>query len=374
MRSMPAAFFLACSWFWCIGGFFPVLLQQEFGRIAFLCFLILNVAGATLFGFVWSKDARQRFLERHRLPAQFFSVLVIGYHCIFMAWLSTLFHDPTPLIAFAGITAACAALRQHLNRLAIVLFAVTASLFVFVWTGIDAGTAAVPLSGPQPFTHQILPLALGFLLAPCFDLTFHRAYAESANPRLTFLLGFGVLFLALLGGMYLATPVFALLLTAGSLTGSGLQAVVAILVLQTGFTTAAHLREVQATRWSRSRFALPAVGAVVTLSALHLAIGQLMPAMTAPAGELFYRGFVFLIGVLFPVILLFGGMTRQALLVMAFLTPCYTLGFLVGGDLAPFLSVAMAGLAVAFWLRRRAATAGQHWTPPAPRPGGESPT
>lgn len=374
MRSMPAAFFLACSWFWCIGGFFPVLLQQEFGRIAFLCFLILNVAGATLFGFVWSKDARQRFLERHRLPAQFFSVLVIGYHCIFMAWLSTLLHDPTPLIAFAGVTAACTALRQHLNRLAIVLFAVTASLFVFAWTGIDAGTAAVPLSGPQPFTHQILPLALGFLLAPYFDLTFHRAHADSANPRLTFLLGFGVLFLALLGGMYLATPVFALLLTAGSLTGSGLQAVVAILVLQTGFTTAAHLREVQATRWSRARFALPAIGVVVTLSALHLAIGQLMPAMTAPAGELVYRGFVFLIGVLFPVILLFGGMTRQALLVMAFLTPCYTLGFLIGGDLAPFLSVAMAGLTVAFWLRRRAATAGQHWTPPAPRPGGESPT
>ena len=261
-----------------------------------------------------------------------------------------------------------------MNRLAIVLFAVTASLFVFVWTGIDAGTAAVPLSGPQPFTHQVLPLALGFLLAPYFDLTFHRAHADSANPRLTFLLGFGVLFLALLGGMYLATPVFALLLTTGSLTGSGVQAVVAILVLQTGFTTAAHLREVQATRWSRARFALPAIGVVVTLSALHLAIGQLMPAMTAPAGELVYRGFVFLIGVLFPVILLFGGMTRQALLVMAFLTPCYTLGFLIGGDLAPFLSVAMAGLAVTFWLRRRAATAGQHWTSPAPRPGGESPT
>lgn len=374
MRSMPAAFFLACSWFWCIGGFFPVLLQQEFGRIAFLCFLIFNVVGATLFGFVWSKGARQRFPERHRLPAQYFSVLVIGYHCVFMAWLSTLFHDPTPLIAFAGVTVACAALRQHLNRLAIVLFAVTASLFVFAWTGIDADAAAVPLSGPQPFTHQILPLALGFLLAPYFDLTFHRAYAESANPRPTFLLGFGVLFLALLGGMYLATPVFALLLTAGSLTGSGLQAVVAILVLQTGFTTAAHLREVQGTRWSRARFALPAIGVVVTLSALHLAIGQLMPAMTAPAGELVYRGFVFLIGVLFPVILLFGGMTRQALLVMGFLTPCYTLGFLIGGDLAPFLSVAMAGLALAFWLRRRVATAGQHWTPPAPRPGGESPT
>jgi|GEM_PF-869534 len=374
MRSMPAAFFLACSWFWCIGGFFPILLQQEFGQIAFLCFLVFNVVGATLFGFVWSNGARQRFLERHRLPAQFFSVLVIGYHCIFMAWLSTLLHDPTPLIAFAGVTLACVALQQHLNRLAIILFAVTASLFVFAWTGIDAGAAAMPRSGPQPFTHQILPLALGFLLAPYFDLTFHRAYADSTNPRLTFLLGFGVLFLALLGGMYLATPVFALLLTAGSLTGSGLQAVVAILVLQTGFTTAAHLRELRVTQWNRARFALPAIAVAGALSLLHPAIGQLMPAMTAPAGELVYRGFVFLIGVLFPVILLFGGLTRHTLLVMAFLTPCYTLGFLIGGQLAPFLSLAMAGLAVAFWLRLRSGTTGQHWMAPATRPGRESRT
>ncbi len=374
MRNLPVAFFLACSWFWCIGGFFPVLLQQKFGQVAFLCFMVFNVVGATLFGFVWSNDARQRFLQRHRLPAQFFSVLVIGYHCIFMAWLSTLLHNPTPLIAFAGVSVACTALQQHLNRLAIVLFAVTASLFLFAWTGIDAGAAAVPRSGPQPFTHQILPLALGFLLAPYFDLTFHRAYADSANPRLTFLLGYGVLFLALLGGMYLATPVFALLLTAGSLTGSGLQAVVAILVLQTGFTTAAHLREVQATQWHRSRFALPAVGVVVALSALHLAIGQLIPAMTVPAGELVYRGFVFLIGVLFPVILLFGGLTRQALLVMAFLTPCYTLGFLIGGQFAPFLSVAMVGLAVACWLRLRSESTERRWTATATRPGRESRT
>ncbi|GJL89580.1 MAG: hypothetical protein DHS20C03_32890 [Minwuia thermotolerans] len=374
MRTLPVAFFLACSWFWCIGGFFPVLLQQEFGQVAFLCFMVFNIVGATLFGFVWSNDARQRFHERHRLPAQFFSVLVIGYHCIFMAWLSALLHDPTPLIAFVGVSVTCTALKQHLNRLAIVLFAVTASLFLFAWTGIDAGAAAMPQSGPQPFTHQILPLALGFLLAPYFDLTFHRAYAASANPRLAFLLGFGVLFLALLGGMYLATPVFALLLTAGSLTGSGLQAVVAILVLQTGFTTAAHLREVQATQWSRSRFALPAVGVVVTLSALHLAVGQLMPAMTVPAGELVYRGFVFLIGVLFPVILLFGGLTRQALPVMAFLTPCYTLGFLIGGQFAPFLSVAMVGLAVAFWLRLRSESTDRRWTATATRPGRESRT
>ncbi|MDF1737288.1 MAG: hypothetical protein P1U37_18520 [Minwuia sp.] len=366
MRSVPAAFFLACSWFWCIGGFFPILLQQEFGRIAFLFFMVFNVAGATLFGLVWDDATRRRFLSRQKLPAQVFSLLVIGYHAIFMAWISTLLNSPAPLVAFACVTAVCLMLKGQLNRVAVGLFAVTIVLFVTAWASIDPGEAAQPAL--QPFTHQILPLALGFLLAPCFDLTFHRTYAASANPRQTFLLGFGVLFAVLLAGMYLATPVFAQLLTSRSLTGPGLQAVVAILALQTGFTVAAHLREIGETQWTGRRRAVPVIGAVVALSGLHLAIGLLMPAMAFPAGEFIYRGFVFLIGVLFPVILLFGGLTRPALLVMAFLTPCYTLGFLIGGDLAPFLSVAVAGLAVAVWLRYRAAPAARRWAGTAPQP------
>ncbi len=354
MRSLPAAFFLACSWFWCIGGFLPILLDQEFGKIAFPFFMFFNVVGAALFGFVWDEAARARFLSRFLMPAQFFSVLVVGYHLVFMGWISTLLQSPVPLVGFICVTAFFHGLRRQLAGAAVGVFVLTVVLFAM------ALNAPLPAAGPdiaevQPFSHQVLPLALGFLLAPYFDLTFHRAFAESTNPRLGFLVGFGVLFAALLAGVWLATPVLAQLLTARSFSGEGLQAVVAILVLQTGFTTAAHLREVSRTRWFRARRAVPVVAVVTVLVGLHLAVWLSMPAMLFPAGELVYRGFVFLIGVLFPVFLLFGGVNRYAIMVMAFLTPCYTLGFLIGGAYAPFLSVAVAGLVVLFWIRPQAA-------------------
>ncbi|WP_416899893.1 MAG: hypothetical protein ACMVY4_09375 [Minwuia sp.] len=353
MRGLPAAFFLACSWFWCIGGFFPVLLEREFGAVALPFFIVFNVAGATLFGLVWTGAGRQSFLARHRLPAEAFSLLIAGYHLVFMAWISTLLGSPVPLIGFVAAAAAFTVLRRQLTELAPAVFGITLILFSVILT--TGEPAPAPAAALQPFAHQILPLALGFLLAPYFDLTFHRAFAESPRPRVSFLLGFGVLFLALLGGMYLAAPFFAPLLTSASFSGTAVYAIVSLLVLQTGFTTAAHLRELAGSRWADRRLAAPIAGSVVVLAVLHPLAGLAVPEIAQMAGELVYRGFVFLIGVLFPVILLFGGLNRRALTAMAFLTPCYTLGFLIGGDFSPFLSVAMAGLAVLYWLRPRLA-------------------
>lgn len=359
MAGLPAAFFLACSWFWCIGGFFPVLLQQEFGAIAFPVFLVFNVAGAALFGFIWSNAGRAGFLQRHGRSAQFFSVLVVGYHLVFMAWISVLLHSALPLLAFIAVTMTLYTLRQRLTLLAAPVFGVTVLLFVLAISAPlpqpTAGAAAT-----VPFLHQILPLALGFLLAPCFDLTFHRAFAASSDPRQSFMVGFALLFTALLGGMYLAMPVFSQLLTASGLTGTGLHAVVLILALQTGFTTAAHLRELSETFWSDRHRALPVILIALLTGGLLLATDLVRPEMTFTLGALVYRGFVFMIGALFPVILLFGGWNRQALLAMVLLTPCYTLGFLIGGEWAPFLSVAMAILAVLYWVQGRAPARRQH--------------
>ena len=351
MRSISAAFFLACSWFWCIGGFFPVLLEQEFGATALPFFILFNVTGAALFGLVWTNAGRVRFLAKFRLPAEIFSVVVSGYHLVFMTWLSVLLQDPMPVIGFAACTALFVVLRSRLSGLAPAVLVITAALFAVAV--LNAPTSDTPAQATAPFAHQILPLALGFLLAPCFDLTFHRAFADSPNPRLSFLLGFGVLFAALLGGMVLAGPVFAMLLSSNALSGSGLQAVVAILMLQTAYTSAAHMRELGGTRWANPGLALPAAGAAVIVALLHVAGGVIRPEFVLPGGELAYRSFVFVIGGLFPVVLLFGGINRPSLIAAAFITPCYTLGFLIGGDWAPFLSVAMAGLAVMVWLRRK---------------------
>lgn len=350
MRNLPTAFFLACAWFWCIGGFFPVLLEHDFGPVAFMVFFIVNVTGAALFGFVLDAEKRTRFLERFAPSAQLFSVVVIAYHFVFISWLTTLLGTPWPIIGFIAATCAFIALRHSLIGLSIGVFVVTVALFVM------ALSYPAPIAPPTPiadgFIHYILPLALGFLLAPYFDLTFHRAFAESPNPRLSFLIGFGGLFALLLVGMFFATPIFSALITQQGLTNPALQLVVALLVLQTSFTTAAHVRELEGSRWLKMKFALPTVVSICLLCSFHFAVAWLAPAFKFAFGDLIYRTLLFVIGVLFPVNLIFGGINRRTLIAAALLTPCYTLGFLIGGPYAPALSIGMAALAIMMYVWR----------------------
>ena len=350
MRSLPTAFFLACAWFWCIGGFFPVLLDHDFGQVAFVVFFIVNVTGAALFGFVLDAQKRARFLERFAPSAQLFSIVVIVYHFAFISWISTLLGSPLPIIGFIALTAAFIALRRRLIGLSVLVFVATAALFVI------ALSYPAPIEPPTPigtgFIHYVLPLALGFLLAPYFDLTFHRAFAESPNPRLSFFIGFGVLFSALLVGMFYATPIFSALITGQGLDNPALKVVVGLLVLQIGFTTAAHLRELEGTRWLKMKFALPTAMTIFALCGFHFVAAMIASELKFAFGDLIYRTLLFIIGVLFPVILIFGGINKRMLIAMGFLTPCYTLGFLIGGPYAPALSIGMAGLAIMVFVWR----------------------
>ena len=66
-------------------------------------------------------------------------------------------------------------------------------------------------------------------------------------------------------------------------------------------------------------------------------------------------------------ILLFGGLTRPALAALAFISPCYALGFLIGGPWAPFLSVALVGLAVMYAAARLQGAKPEALTPEAGR-------
>ncbi|NIZ15645.1 hypothetical protein [Phaeobacter sp. HF9A] len=204
-----------------------------------------------------------------------------------------------------------------------------------------------PVPAPEiaaaPFFHQIAPLALGFLLAPWFDLTFHRAFRQANNPRRAFLIGFGVFFAALLLGVYLGLDAFVGLTLAGGLAQPAVAAVAVLVMVQTGFTTAAHLVELDI-NWRQALSPALVVGIV---AALHVASLMLSPEALRLVGELTYRSFVFAIGAVFPVLFIFGP-TRRAALVAAVLTPCYTLGFLIGGVFAPFLSVAMLVLAAVY--------------------------
>ncbi|EBA06028.1 hypothetical protein [Sagittula stellata] len=344
MRDLTVAAFLACAWFWCIGGFFPVLLYLEFGSVSFLAFAVFNVLGATLFGF-WREAERLAFLNRFGAWTRGFSALVAGYQAVFAVWLSLMVQDARPVFCFAIVTALCLFFRARLVAMSVAVLALSAGLLTYI----VLTPVPVPVTeGAAPFLHQIAPLALGFLLAPWFDLTFHRAFAQADHPRRAFVIGFGVLFAGLLLGVYLGLDAFVGLTLSGGLAQPAVMAAAVLVMVQTGFTTAAHLVELDID-WRQARLPALAVGVVM---ALHVASLMLSPEALRLVGELIYRSFVFVIGALFPVLLIFGP-TRRAALVAAVLTPCYTLGFLIGGSFAPFLSVAMLTLA-AFYVRASA--------------------
>ena len=346
MRDLQSATFLACSWFWCIGGFFPVLLYLEFGSISFPVFMVFNVLGAMLFAFVWTGFDRSRFLSRFGQSTRWFSALVVGYHFIFVTWISLLLQDARPIIGFVVVTLVFTALRRHLMALSIGVVIVTICLFGFIFSALPVASEK-PL--PSPFVHQILPLAFGFLLAPYFDLTFHRAYNRAARPRLVFVIGFGGVFATLLCGVYFGMPAFVGLLSADGLTHPAVAAVAVLLVVQTGFTTAAHVHELGFQSWSRQPLVRIIVVGIASLSLVHVVTFLAFPDLIQAFGSLIYRNFVFLVGVAFPVLLLFGGVNKQSITALVFLTPCFALGFLIGGMFAPLLSVGMAGLALFYW-------------------------
>ncbi|MFV0410605.1 MAG: hypothetical protein ACK5LJ_13220 [Paracoccus sp. (in: a-proteobacteria)] len=352
-RNLAAAFFLASSWFWCIGGFFPMLIVRDFGPEVFFFFFAFNTIGAAAFGFAWSNERRLNFLSRHAYPAQLFSLVVAGYHLVFVSWLTMLLGNAFVLAAYLLASAAFWGLRRKLFALSVGLFVLTALLFAFSLGQPIAEHAVNP--APASYLHGILPLALGFLIAPYFDLTFHRAYADSSSPRISFAIGFIGLFGALLIGVWFSIGRLESLLSPEAPHPAGLGLLVGLLVLQFAFTTAAHLSELAATTPLPPRLNLIVALVIGGLVAVHFAVALLAPELRVPLGLLTYRSFVFVIGGLFPLLILYRWDRRFVLAGAAIMVPCYSLGFLIGGSFVPFLSLAMAGLALLWVIQRRQA-------------------
>ena len=348
MKLASSALYLANSWFWCIGGFFPVLLFLDFGDAAFPVFAAFNVLGAAAFGLVWSNAQRRAFLRRMQAAAGVFSCVVVVFHALFIVWASLLLGSVWPIWLWLSAAAATVALRRQRSAVSVALCLLTVGLFVLALLGpVERLEAA---GGEAPFLHQIAPLALGFLLAPYFDLTFHRVYNETQRPGLTFSVGFGALFALYLGGMYLATPILATL--AQGEPAEAVNLIIAAIILQAAFTTALHVEESGEAldrRAGRTGFAM--VGGLAVIMSLMIAIG-LTPSAAFDGGAFVYRVFVFLIGGVFPVVLLFGGLNRWSLSALIWISPCYTLGFLIGGAWVPFLTLAIVGLAVLLVVQR----------------------
>lgn len=342
-RSISSALYLACSWFWCLGAFFPLLLVTDYGRTSLVYFFVLNIVGAVAFGFVWQQKRRRNFLMQYAPLARTFSLVVICYHVTFAVWVAVLLTNIVVLFCFMVTVATFWMFRDQLFSISIVLFIVTILLF-----GVTLKEAAPPLDIPQTShdtIHIVLPLSLGFGLSPYLDLTFHRVFDRSARPRLVFSLGLGLAFGILLLGTFLTLPTLGLLLASPTPVALPLMALVAILVLQGGFTVAAHLREFSPLKPSTYEISIAAV--TIAVPAITLVVAEAAsPGMQIILGLILYKSFIFVIGGLLPLFVLFRKQHSYIAIGTLVLLPCYILGFLVGGEWTYFLSVGMAALAI----------------------------
>src|SRR5215212_2198252 len=87
LKSLLWAFFLACSWTWCVGMFLPVLLVRNWGIWGWVVFAVPNVIGAAAMGFVVrSRQQSEDILTTHRSAVAVFSLITIAFHIYFVYW------------------------------------------------------------------------------------------------------------------------------------------------------------------------------------------------------------------------------------------------------------------------------------------------
>lgn len=338
--SVLQAFYLASSWMWCIGAFLPVLLLRDYGWVTLAGFTLANVLGAAAFGWVMTRERQKAFLANHKPLLKLFSHVTIAFQLFFVVWISALV-GWWLLLAMLVLVAAFYRADRVIGGVAVALFLLSMALFgSYLLT--DPPLADVTL---QPgWGHTLLPLILGFLLSPYLDLTFHRALQQSPNPRLSFTLGFGVFFLSLLIFVFVYSGGLLEMAAGGSIDLRVLWPVVAFIVMQTAFTAAVHLREVQRQQPAAWLPLLMPYGLyLLVLAVLLNAVATVQaPWLELPVTEVLYKGFLLFYGLVFPVYLLLGKNRYYFWGTLLLASIPYSLGFLLGGDTLVYLSGSMA--------------------------------
>lgn len=348
---MPAsvlqAFYLASSWLWCIGAFLPVLLLRDYGWVTLAGFTLANVIGAAAFGWVITHKMQPVFLAAHKPFLKLFSHVTIAFQLFFIAWLSALV-GPWLLLAMLVLVVFFYRSERVIGEVAVGLFLVSMILFGIYFAN---APPLVKLSVQPGWWHTLLPLILGFALSPYLDLTFHRALTKSPNPRLSFTLGFGVFFLSLLVFVFVYSEELRGMAAGGSIDLRVLWPVVAFMVMQTAFTVAVHLREVQRYQpvsmlslvWPYGFYLL------VLFATLYIMVSMTVPWLELPVTEVLYKGFLLFYGLVFPLYLLLGKNRHYFWGALVLTVFPYSLGFLLGTGALVLLSLSMA-IVVAFVL------------------------
>jgi hypothetical protein len=301
------AVFVGCSWTWCIGMFLPVLLIRDLGIWGWIVFAVPNVIGAAAMG--WALRTRERsahLVHEHAAACLAFSIITIAFHVFFVLWFVPRLLG-LPLAALTYLAPAVyllmtAARPQSDLPAALVTFAISlAMLALFL---VRAGHLSVTPIGATPSVGALwlAPVCiLGFSLCPYLDLTFHRARqaTDAGAARISFTLGFGICFFAMIIFSLLYAPVVAPLIQPRWSRTVLAPILAAHLIAQTVFTLAAHTRSTLSTT-TRGGSLLWLF--VVAQAAVFVGIAAwVLPAYHGmPAGELIYRLFMSFYGLVFP--------------------------------------------------------------------------
>lgn len=331
--AISRAFFLACSWTWCIGMWLPLILIREFGWMGFVAFAIPNVLGAAAMGLVLRRPGASEAITTRFAPAiRWFAVVTIAFQAFFVTWRIGRALDWVHIALIAAPAAVLFASALGLRRISSRAWGVFA---IIAWFGSATLLAAAFYFGRShyplpPGSGESLPIGLlwltpvmafGFGACPFLDPTFHRVRREvpGRTGSAAFILGFVVLFLP----MILATAAYA-----GSIIvrQSISYYILGHIFLQCIFTVGAHAREIE----SRRLLTPILFGVAVALIPVSTFLARLQ--MTS---EDIYRVFMGFYGLVFPAYVWIVMTPRRApggLALWAFATalalPCFWMGFI----------------------------------------------
>lgn len=328
------ACFLGSSWTWVIGMVFPILLLRDYGVAGWWVFAIPNVLGAAAMGFVLAKpEDATRVLEKHTPMCVRFSEATIAYHLFVATWLFARIIDGwwvVPLVVALSLLFWARSVRDRGALEMAVATTLVSWLLMAPYLGarllpgwqdgvddekleyIVHATRADNLPEPLLRTADLWFFAaaslVGFTLCPYLDATFLRARqaTEARTGKIAFALGFGVVFFSMiLFSLAYAGPLIRPVSTGrwGEVPGELVFIVGTHMVLQAALTIGFHMREANdnpsSYRLSPRLVVVAAVGVGLGL-VLANAPTRLMDGRTLLDGEVIYRCFLLLYGVVFP--------------------------------------------------------------------------
>lgn len=311
VAAMLWACYLGSSWTWIIGMLLPTLLVRDLGLWGWLAFAVPNVIGAAAMGFVISRPERSRTLvQKHRRALKLFTDITLAYHLFVWGWVlmrvapnagyALLLLLPLWMLLMR-VPAAVTWVGGGVWLISLLCMAYATTL-EGSWSQLSWSMQHTRLE-TMDLLLLIPACVMGFALCPYLDATFHHA-RQSTDPhtgRLAFVLGFCVVFLS----MIIFSLAYAAVLLP-LLQGESAEAVPAAwhrvllihLAVQSLFTMAIHLRQraLLTRRWLGVTWW--AIGGLLGL--LLVSGDQLVNSLGLSFGEVVYRSFLLMYGLVFP--------------------------------------------------------------------------